>query len=78
MQFKAEAVNRRSHAAILRLGATHEGTHRNFRIRPDGERRDVNFYSIIDGEWPTIEARLLSFLHAKRAEAQTLCSLSAE
>lgn len=78
VQFKAEAVNRRSHSAILRLGARHEGTHRNFRIRPDGERRDVNFYSIVDGEWPAIEERLLSFLHAKGSEAQTLCTLSAE
>lgn len=62
VQFKAEAINRRSHAAILRLGATHEGTLRNFRIRPDGEIRDVNLYSIVRAEWPMVKERLLSFL----------------
>ena len=62
VQFKAEAINRRSHAAILRLGATHEGTFRNYRIRPDGELRDVNIYSILDGEWPMVKERLLGFL----------------
>lgn len=61
VQFKAEAVNLRSHRAILRLGAKHEGTLRNFRIRPDtGERRAVAFYSILDTEWPAIKARLTS------------------
>lgn len=61
VQLKAEARNLRSHRAILRLGATHEGTLRNFRIRPDtGERSDVAFYSILDTEWPEIQARLTS------------------
>ncbi len=61
VQLKAEAVNLRSHRAILRLGATHEGTLRNFRIRPGtGERRDVAFYSILDTEWPEIKAKLTS------------------
>lgn len=61
VQFKAEAVNERSHRAILRLGATHEGTLRSFRIRSDtGERRDVAFYSILDSEWPAIKTRLTS------------------
>lgn len=62
VQFKAEAVNRRSHCAILRLGATHEGTLRNFRIRATGEVRDTSFYSVIDREWPMIKERLLTFL----------------
>lgn len=62
VQFKAEAVNVRSHRAILRLGAIHEGTLRNFRIRANGEVRDTAFYSITLAEWPTIEERLLSFL----------------
>ncbi|MFN2448249.1 MAG: GNAT family N-acetyltransferase [Candidatus Baltobacteraceae bacterium] len=61
IQFKAEAINRRSHAALLRIGATHEGTMRSFRIRPGGDVRDVNLYSIIAAEWPALKARLLSF-----------------
>jgi RimJ/RimL family protein N-acetyltransferase len=62
VQFKAEAINGRSRAAILRLGATHEGTLRNFRIRPDGEVRDTAFFSVIQSEWPMVKERLLSFL----------------
>ena len=59
VQFKAEAVNQRSHRAILRLGATHEGTLRKFRIRPgDHSVRDVAFYSILDDEWPAVYERL--------------------
>lgn len=74
VQLKAEAVNTRSHAAILRLGATHEGTMRNFRIRPDGELRDVNFYSILENEWPGVKERLSAFM----SEGRSLYSLSGE
>lgn len=62
VQFKAEAINKRSHNAILRLGALHEGTLRNFRVRPDGEPRDVAFYSITSQEWPMVKERLLTLL----------------
>jgi RimJ/RimL family protein N-acetyltransferase len=63
VQLKAEAINLRSHRAILRLGATHEGTLRNFRIRPGtAEPRDVAFYSVTSAEWPSVKARLLSRL----------------
>lgn len=63
VQLKAEAVNERSRRAILRLGATYEGTLRNFRIRPnDGSVRDVSFYSVTVQEWPAIKERLLTFL----------------
>lgn len=73
VQLKAETVNSRSREAILRLGATHEGTLRNFRIRPsDASLRDVAFYSITCDEWPAVKERLLSFLD------RNLYSLSAE
>jgi N-acetyltransferase len=63
VQLKAESVNQRSRAAILRLGATYEGTMRNFRIRPsDGSIRSVSIYSVTDGEWPMVKERLLTFL----------------
>ncbi|HVA34334.1 MAG TPA: GNAT family protein, partial [Candidatus Baltobacteraceae bacterium] len=58
VQFKAEAINARSRRALERLGATHEGTLRNFRTRPDGQIRDTSFYSIVASEWPAVRARL--------------------
>ena len=72
VQLKAEAINERSRAAILRLGAVHEGTLRNFRMRPGGELRDTAFYSIIACEWPQVRARLVSLLE------RSLCSRAAE
>jgi RimJ/RimL family protein N-acetyltransferase len=63
VQLKAESVNERSRAAILRLGASYEGTMRNFRIRPsDGSIRSVSFYSVTGDEWPAVKDRLLTFL----------------
>lgn len=67
VQLKAEARNVRSRAAIARLGATFEGTLRNFRIHADGSRRDVSYYSVLDTEWPILKERLLSSMHASFA-----------
>lgn len=65
VQFKADSRNVRSHQAILRLGATHEGVLRKERILADGYIRDANVYSIIDTEWPSIKNRLEMKLHGK-------------
>ncbi|MBV8637691.1 MAG: GNAT family N-acetyltransferase [Candidatus Eremiobacteraeota bacterium] len=64
VQLKAEAINTRSRNAILRIGATFEGTLRSFRIKPEnGEIRDTSFYSIIAPEWPSVKKRLAERLH---------------
>ncbi len=64
VQLKAEAINTRSRNAILRIGATYEGTLRSFRIKADtGEIRDTSFYSIIAQEWPAVKERLSALLH---------------
>lgn len=59
VQFKADAQNVRSCTAIRRLGAQHEGTLRNHRIRRDGTIRDSAVFSILDREWPAVKAGLL-------------------
>lgn len=65
VQLKAEAINTRSRNAILRIGATFEGTLRSFRIKPQtGEVRDTSFYSIIAPEWPPVKERLAALLDA--------------
>lgn len=66
VQLKAEARNARSRDAMVKWGATYEGTMRNFRIRPqDQSKRDVAFYSVIDTEWPAVRARLETLLAAR-------------
>ena len=62
MQIKTDGRNIVSQRAIERLGAVREGVLRKQMILPDGYQRDAVMYSIIDTEWPTVRARLESFL----------------
>jgi RimJ/RimL family protein N-acetyltransferase len=55
---KTDNKNRRSQAAIERIGATFEGALRSDKIRPDGTLRDSMYYSILKSEWATVKARL--------------------
>ena len=57
VQLKADEANDRSRTAILRLGATYEGTLRNCRII-EGVARSASYYSILVEEWPSLKARL--------------------
>jgi RimJ/RimL family protein N-acetyltransferase len=57
-----DVLNEQSRAAILRLGAKHEGILRNHMIMPNGRVRDSVFFSIIKEEWPEIKQRLLAKL----------------
>jgi N-acetyltransferase len=58
VELKTDSLNERSRAAILRLGATEEGTFRNHMVLDDGRVRHTVYYSIIDSEWPDVRARL--------------------
>jgi RimJ/RimL family protein N-acetyltransferase len=58
VELKTHAKNEKSRAAIERLGAQFEGTHRNHMLMPDGSMRDTVWYSIIDSEWPAVKALL--------------------
>jgi RimJ/RimL family protein N-acetyltransferase len=58
VEFKTAAKNQRSRSAILRLGATEEGTLRHHMIQPDGSYRDSVYFSILDEEWPAVKRRL--------------------
>lgn len=62
VQFTTDELNAASRAAILRLGAVEEGLIRYERIMPDGRRRNSMRYSIIEGEWPDVKARLTARL----------------
>lgn len=64
VQLKCDARNARSRAAIERIGARPEGVLRSFQLLPDGHRRDVAFYSVLDTEWPDVRRRLDAMLQA--------------
>lgn len=56
--------NKRSQAAILRLGAVPEGVLRKHRIRRDGSWRDTVQYAMTDDDWPAARSRLTDRLAA--------------
>ena len=58
VQFQVDDRNKRSQAAVLKLGARREGILRNHRVLQDGFVRDTAFFSILDSEWPEVKARL--------------------
>jgi RimJ/RimL family protein N-acetyltransferase len=62
VELKTNALNLRSRAAMLRIGATEEGTLRKHMINADGTARDSVYFSVIDDEWPRVRARLEGML----------------
>lgn len=57
-QLKVDAINVRSRAAVLKLGALQEGILRGDRVTWTGRVRDTVVYSILAEEWPTVRDRL--------------------
>lgn len=51
VEFRVDARNRRSQAALLKLGAVREGVLREDRITWNGHIRDTVLFSILAGEW---------------------------
>jgi len=64
VEFKTDTLNQTSRRAILRLGAKEEGILRRHMITDGGRIRDTVYYSIIDGEWAAVKARLEAKLAA--------------
>ena len=62
VELRSHRLNRRSRAAIERLGAQLDGILRNHRILPDGTYRDTAVYSITESEWPGVKAHIAGLL----------------
>lgn len=58
IELKADERNIQSRKAILKLGATEEGTLRQHLKIHDGFIRNSVFYSILKSEWPEIKAKM--------------------
>ena len=63
IEWKTDSMNERARNAILRLGATFEGTFRQHMVTASGRLRDTVYYSVVRNEWPTIEAELIRKLN---------------
>lgn len=62
VQLKTDARNLRSQTAIERIGAEREGVLRRHMLTRGGFIRDSVLYSVTDGTWPDVKARLDSLL----------------
>jgi N-acetyltransferase len=58
VEFKTDARNERSRAAIQALPAQFEGILRKHMLMPGVGVRDSAYYSVIDEEWPEVRANL--------------------
>jgi RimJ/RimL family protein N-acetyltransferase len=66
VEFKTDARNEHSRAALAALPAQFEGVLRRHMIMPGIGRRDSAYYSVIDDDWPEVRANL----ERRLAEAQ--------
>jgi hypothetical protein len=64
VEFKTDALNSQSRAALTKLGATFEGIHRRHMKRLNGTWRDSAYFSIVREEWPDARAKLAARLAA--------------
>jgi RimJ/RimL family protein N-acetyltransferase len=67
-EWKCDAANAPSRRASLRFGFTFEGIFRSHMV-VKGRNRDTAWYSITDGEWPTIAAGVKRWLAPENFDA---------
>lgn len=76
-EWKCDSLNAPSRRAALRLGFHFEGIFRQ-AIVVKGRNRDTAWFSVIDGEWPPLQARFEKWLTPENFDTQVrqLCPLS--
>lgn len=68
-EWKCNAFNQPSRQAALRLGFSYEGTFRQSRV-DKGRTRDTAWFSVIDSEWPALQACFERWLAPDNFNAQ--------
>src|SRR5215218_7161538 len=58
VEFKTDARNERSRAALATLPARFEGIFRKHMVVRGDQHRDSAYYSIVDDEWPEVKENL--------------------
>lgn len=70
VEFRTDARNTRSRAAIAALGAVQDGLFRRHMVVRDGYVRDTVQFAVTDEDWLAVRARLEARLAAKAARAE--------
>ncbi len=78
VEFKTEALNERSRAALEALPARFEGIFRKHMLVRDDDLRDSAYYAITDDEWPAVRANLERRLRARALLVEARVELGAE
>jgi N-acetyltransferase len=71
VELKTHVGNERSRNAMLRIGCTFEGVLRNYQTGDKGTR-DTAMFSITDGEWPEVKAKLERMMERDHAAGATV------
>ena len=58
VEFKTDALNERSRAALAALPAEFEGVFRKHMLVRGGENRDSAWYAVVDDDWPAVRENL--------------------
>src|SRR4051812_10766222 len=58
VEFKTDALNEQSRAALTRLGAMEEGYFRNHMVTASGRVRHSVWFSVVAADWPRVKRRL--------------------
>ncbi|MEP6893583.1 MAG: GNAT family protein [Gaiellaceae bacterium] len=59
VELKTDALNTPARGAMEAFGATFEGIHRKHMLVREGVSRDSAWYSVLDDEWPAVEAQIM-------------------
>jgi len=62
VEWKCDALNKRSRAAALRLGFRFEGIFRQHMI-VKGRNRDTAWFALVDADWPAVRANMERWLY---------------
>lgn len=73
-EWKCNALNAPSRSAALRLGFSFEGVFRQATV-VKGRNRDTAWYSVVDGEWPGLQAAFVRWLAPENFDARGLQKL---
>jgi RimJ/RimL family protein N-acetyltransferase len=65
VEFKTDALNARSRAALASIGGTFEGIFRRHQLMASGRVRDSAWYAVTDEDWPAVREHLRQRLAAR-------------
>lgn len=65
VEFKTDALNSRSRAALRKIGAQEEGILRSHMLMPGNRRRDSVYFSVLKEEWPEVKHYLESRIESE-------------